>query len=338
MHKFIKLLHFVEKFTPILRKSKMTQVVKPLRERLSSKEFILVAEGHTFELERRGYLKAGSSVPDVILKHPDIIEQLYLEFVHAGSDAVVALAAHTDSEKEMEKVNRAALQLAKKAAVETDSLMAGTIQHSTIYDPNDSKTGDLVCCLFKESIEWAVQEGADYIIGESFLDLGEALLAAECIKEYGAGLPSVIIFAQLPDSKTRDGYTYGRACKELEDAGADIVGLNCLCLGLGVWTKLISEIRKSCRGHIAALAAPYPTDYRSLVIPEEVEVSVSSSDYCPEDEIVRFGEVCRQIGVKYVGLSHGNNGRYFRHLAEPMGKRPMSSGYSDYLHAVDVQL
>lgn len=36
-------------------------------------------------------------------------------------------------------------------------------------------------------IGWAVEEGADYIMGETFSILGEAMLALECIKEYGKG-------------------------------------------------------------------------------------------------------------------------------------------------------
>lgn len=42
--------------------------------------------------------------------------------------------------------------------------------------------------LQQEQIEWAVEEGVDYIIGETFNALGEAMLALECIKEYGKGI------------------------------------------------------------------------------------------------------------------------------------------------------
>ena len=51
----------------------------------------MVAEGYIFEFERRGYLQAGTFVPEVVLEHPDLVRQLYEEFVHAGSDVVLAL-------------------------------------------------------------------------------------------------------------------------------------------------------------------------------------------------------------------------------------------------------
>ena len=57
---------------------------------MSSGDDVLVAEGYLFEFERRGYLKAGAFVPEVVLQHPDLVRSLHEEFVHAGSDVVLA--------------------------------------------------------------------------------------------------------------------------------------------------------------------------------------------------------------------------------------------------------
>jgi len=40
----------------------------------------------------------------------------------------------------------------------------------------------------QEQIEWAVEENADFIIGETFNDFGEAMLALKSIKEFGKGV------------------------------------------------------------------------------------------------------------------------------------------------------
>ena len=61
-----------------------------LMERLGAGETIVCAEGYVFNFERRGYLKAGPYVPEVILEHPQLVRELYEEFVHAGSDVVLA--------------------------------------------------------------------------------------------------------------------------------------------------------------------------------------------------------------------------------------------------------
>src|SRR5262249_17484634 len=78
---------------------------------------VICAEGYLFELERRGYLQAGAYVPEVVLEHPELVEQLHREFVHAGSDVVEAFTyyAHRQKlrligrEKDLEPMNRAAL-------------------------------------------------------------------------------------------------------------------------------------------------------------------------------------------------------------------------------------
>ena len=49
-----------------------------------------MAEGYIFEFEQRGYLKAGGFVPEVVVEHPELVRQLHEEFVHAGSDVVLA--------------------------------------------------------------------------------------------------------------------------------------------------------------------------------------------------------------------------------------------------------
>ena len=50
-----------------------------------------MGEGYLMELEARGYLQAGGFVPEVVLEHPNLVRDLHREFVHAGSDVVVAL-------------------------------------------------------------------------------------------------------------------------------------------------------------------------------------------------------------------------------------------------------
>src|ERR671922_2139962 len=83
---------------------------------------VICAEGYLFELERRGYLQAGAFVPEVVLEHPELVEQLHREFVHAGSDVVEAFTYYAHREKlriigregDLEPMNRAALDIAKK--------------------------------------------------------------------------------------------------------------------------------------------------------------------------------------------------------------------------------
>ena len=63
---------------------------------------------------------------------------------------------------------------------------------------------------FKEQIEWAVEAGADFIIGETFGAYDEAALALDCIKKYGKGVlhiffKGIVLFL---NSKTKYIYIY----------------------------------------------------------------------------------------------------------------------------------
>src|SRR6202050_5950021 len=109
---------------------------------------VICAEGYVFELERRGYLQAGAFVPEVILEHPEVVEQLHRDFVHAGSDVTQALTYYVHREKlrvigrekNLLPMNRMALSIAKKVARETGTLFAGDICNTNIYEPGDKKS------------------------------------------------------------------------------------------------------------------------------------------------------------------------------------------------------
>lgn len=59
-------------------------------------------------------------------------------------------------------------------------------------------------------------------------------------------VPAVVSFIAHSADTTADGLTFPEACKRLEEAGANVVGLNC---GRGPKTMmpLMKEIRKVCK-------------------------------------------------------------------------------------------
>jgi betaine-homocysteine S-methyltransferase len=137
---------------------------------------VICAEGYLFEFERRGYLQAGAFVPEVVLEHPELVAQLHREFVHAGSDVVEAFTYYAHREKlrligkedALEEINRQALQIAAEVARESDSLLAGDICNTNVYDAGDPQSAATVRAMFEEQVGWAAGEGVDFIIGETF--------------------------------------------------------------------------------------------------------------------------------------------------------------------------
>src|SRR5690242_3172259 len=123
---------------------------------------VVCAEGYLFECERRGYLQAGAFVPEVVLEHPEVVRQLHHEFVHAGSDVVEAFTyyAHREKlrqigrERQLEELNRAALEIARDVADDTGTLLAGNISNTNAFLPDDADSRREVRGMFEEQVSW----------------------------------------------------------------------------------------------------------------------------------------------------------------------------------------
>src|SRR5262249_45142350 len=180
---------------------------------------VLGAEGYVFELERRGYIKAGPFVPEVVLDYPDALRELHREFLRAGAEVMGAPTYHAHREKlrdvgregDLEAMNRAAVRIAREVAVEGGALVAGNVCNTWGYDPDDAATARTVRAMYAEQLGWAVEEGIDFVISETNDYLGEALIALEVIRELG--LPAVVTLAPTQPDQTRDGYRYAEACR-----------------------------------------------------------------------------------------------------------------------------
>src|SRR3989442_583049 len=133
---------------------------------------VLGAEGYVFELERRGYIKAGPYVPEVVLDFPEAVKELHREFLRAGSEVMVALTYYAHREKlkdvgrenDLERMNRQAVRLANEVAREGDALVAGNICNTWAFDPDNVKeTSRVVRAMYEEQLTWAVEEGVDFV-------------------------------------------------------------------------------------------------------------------------------------------------------------------------------
>jgi len=307
---------------------------------------VICAEGYLFELERRGYLQAGAFVPEAVLEHPEEVTQLHRQFVHAGSDVVEAFTYYAHREKlrvigkedALEQINRQALKLAKDVAQETGTLFAGNICNTNVYESGNEEAARQARAMFEEQVGWAVEAGVDFVIGETFSYAEEALIALEVIK--GSGLPAVITLAfhQAPD--TREGWSAAESCKRLADAGADVVGLNCI-RGPKTMMPLLEEIVPVIDIPVAALPVPYRTH------PEEPSFqSLRDPDYedfpsgrpfptaldpftCNRYEISDFTREAYDLGVRYFGVCCGAAPHHIRSMAEALGRTPLASRYSE---------
>jgi betaine-homocysteine S-methyltransferase len=306
---------------------------------------VVCAEGYVFELERRGYLQAGAYVPEVVLEHPEVVEQLHRDFVHAGSDVVEALTYYAHREKlrvvgrehQLEELNRRALAIASRVARETGSLLAGDICNTNVYVDGVPESVGTVRAMFEEQVAWAGEAGVDFVVAETFTWGNEAVIATDVVKQ--AGLPAVATLAIHRDGLTFEGWTPADACRRLEAAGADAVGLNCI-RGPKTMLPLLADIRAAVSVPVAALPVPYRTteaeptfqvltDAACDCIPGGRAFPTALDSFtCNRYEIAEFARDAWSLGVRYLGVCCGAGPHHVRSLAEALGRQPSAARYS----------
>jgi methionine synthase I (cobalamin-dependent) len=301
---------------------------------------VICAEGYLFECERRGYLQAGAFVPEVVLDHPEVVTELHREFVHAGSDIVEAFTYYGHREKLriigkehlLEPLQRNALAIAREVAKETGTLLAGDFSNTNLYT-DDGTSRKAVRAMFDEQVGWAAEAGADLLIGETFSYVGEALIAVEAMRS--SGLPTVVTMVFHQEPVTRDGFTAAETAKQLEDAGADVVGLNC---GRGPRTMLplLKEVRAAVACEVAALPVPYRTTPEQPTMQSLRDPSTDVRPFptaldpftCTRFEMADFAREAHALGVRYLGVCCGAGPHHIRSVAEALGRKPPASRYS----------
>ena len=322
-----------------------------LIERLDSGP-VICAEGFLFEIEKRGYMSSGEFVPMVSLDHPEVLENLHKEFQHAGSDIVQAFTYNGHREKMrvigkeelLEPLNRTALKIAKKVSEnpigKESNLMAGNISNSNIWKQDDKESQLEVERMFNEMIGWAVDEGADMLIGETFYYAEEAYKALQVMRK--TGLPSVITIAPMGENIMRDGVSIIDTCKELEQQGGEVVGMNCH-RGPATMMPYLREIRKELKCHIAGLPINYrttnqnPTFFNLLdnngctcATPHKTTFPTALDPMqCNRYEIGNFAKEAFGIGVNYLGVCCGANPMLIREVAEAVGLKVPASKYRE---------
>ncbi|KAK3095511.1 hypothetical protein FSP39_015537 [Pinctada imbricata] len=291
-----------------------------LLERLNAGENLIVAEGYLFEVERLGYCKAGSFVPEVVLDNPELLKNIHRQYVNAGSDVVLAYTYYghraklrlIGREDELEPLNIKALQIAREVADETGTLMAGNLCNSTIYRKDDPESIETCRKMNKENVEWAVRGGADFILGETYQEFGEAMLALEAIKEHGNGIPAVITVAPQMTNVLADGVPIDEACRKLGGGWGSCGG---------------SELLQGTDHNTRATQTGQTGMQETRAFPLELQTCLST-----RDEVRYFAEECKKIGVQYVGLCCGNTPNYLRIITEVYGKDCPALKYAPEMH------
>src|SRR5215211_3445503 len=301
---------------------------KGIIERLSE-GVVLGDGGYLLELERRGYVQAGPFVPEVSLTRPEALAELHREFVRAGAEVIQTLTFYASEDKlatvglegRVDDMNRAAVRIAREVASEGDVLVAGNLSETWAYDPDDPTSHRHVREMFDRQLAVMTEEGIDFVIAETFLWLGEAMIAAEAIR--ATGLPAMVTMTFDNDPNSYEGHSTGECARRLADAGADIVGVNCL-RSPDHTLPIMEEMRDAVSDvHLAAQPVAYHApehqpNFTSLPeFPYELEKL-----QLPRAVMADFAVRARDMGYDYIGSCCGSAAAHVKEMARTLGKLP----------------
>jgi betaine-homocysteine S-methyltransferase len=281
--------------------------------------------GYLLELEKRGWVRAGPFTPEVVLLHPEALRELHVEFREAGADVLQALTFYASRDKlatvglesRLDEMNRAAVKIAREVAGDK-CLVAGNLSLTWMYEPESPSAADKVRKTFDEQLAVQVDEGVDFIIGETFSFLGEALLAVERGKK--TGLPVMVTICFENTDETADGKSAAEAAKALLGAGADIVGMNCLRPPEHILGPM-EQMRKAVDGYLACQPVGYRTprekpDFTSL---PEFPLGLDPLQLTRK-EMGDYALRAKEIGINYIGSCCGSVAIHVREMARSLGK------------------
>jgi betaine-homocysteine S-methyltransferase len=313
----------------------MAEQTRGIMERLATGP-VLGDGGYLLELEKRGYVQAGPFTPEVVIDHPDALRELHREFLRAGAEVLQTMTFYASEDKldtvglggKVADINRSAVRIAREVADEGDALVAGNLSLTWAYDPADPASPDHVRGLLDAQLQGQIDAGPpDFWIGETFSFLGEALLFVERAKATGLPVMVTMSFEKLP-ARSYEGDDPASCAKKLADAGADIVGVNCLnapAQQLPIAADMVRGVAGSGTSGIPVAAQPvaYAT---TDVMPDFTSWTEFPFELTPmtlsRAVLARFAADARDAGVRYIGSCCGAVAEHVREMAKVLGKLP----------------
>lgn len=279
-----------------------------LRQDLSEK--VLIADGamgtllYSYGIDR--------SFEELNLSHPDDISDIHKAYIEAGANIIqtntyganyIKLSRY-GLEDEVKKINQAAIRLAKEAARGTKTYILGTI--GGINGSSDAKlplvSNEEIKRSFREQLYCFLLEGVDGLLLETFYDVDELKTVLKIARET-TDLPIIANVSMHEPGLLQNGQNLPEVLQELENLGADCVGMNCR-LGPYHMAKALETVPILSKSYLAV--------YPNASLPEVRDGKVV---YQTETEYFKsYGETFRKQGARIIGGCCGTTPEHIKAL------------------------
>lgn len=254
----------------------------------------VLLDGATGSNLMKAGMPRGSCTEAWVLEHPNVILDLQRAYAQAGSKIVYAptftgnahyLGQHGLQDR-LEEINSRLVALSREA-VGPDVLVAGDL--TTVGRADVSY--DAMLSLYTRQADALVQAGVDLFVVETMMGLEETMAALEACKSVG-DLPVMCSFSVTADGMLYFGGSVYDAAPQLEEFGADAVGINCSC-GPDQLTTVVRSLAEVLS--VPVLAKP------NAGMPQIDEQGVAVYSMGPED----FGNHMKALADAGAGLLGG---------------------------------
>ncbi len=165
------------------------------------------------------------------LEHPELVEDVAHAYVEAGSQVIITNTFRANRiampEGNLAAINAAGVTISRRAAGDRAKVFASIGPSGRVLGAAEVTPGELVVA-FEEQAKALAGAGADAILIETMADPEETKYAIAAAKSTGLPVVASMVFdSGRKGDRTMMGTTPEQAARELEAAGADVVGANC---------------------------------------------------------------------------------------------------------------
>ena len=172
--------------------------------------------------------------PEILnVQHPDVIAGIHARYVEAGARATICNSLGATRLKlrraglsdHAAELTRAAVENARRGVEGRAYIALDVGSTGDFLAPLGALTLDELVDNYREQVRAGAEAGADFILMETQIDIGECRAAALAARE--TGLPVAASFTYNANGRTLTGGSPECAALILAAAGAQVIGVNC---------------------------------------------------------------------------------------------------------------
>lgn len=283
------------------------------------KQITLLDGGMGTMLQRR-QAPMGKVPEELNITHPEILQEIHLEYAEAGSDIIYANTFSANRYKlknsrySVEELVSAGIRNARAAAETVAASTGRTIRVALdigpigkLLEPNGEMTFEEAYDIYREMLLAGAAAGADLVVIETSTDLLEVKAAVLATREH-TNLPVWTTMTFEQNGRTFTGVTLAAAAITLTALGVDAVGINC-SLGPAEILPMAAEMRRYT--HLPMIVKP------NAGLPN---LTTGQYDVEPE-EFAGLMEEMVELGVEMIGGCCGTTPEFIAGLRQMLTAR-----------------